>query len=557
MIEITIESLGLILCATVFLSMLLMPVATSLAHKAGAIDIPKSRSTHTTPKPRMGGLAMSLSLMISCLTFLPYGAFLLAFLSGLIVIVITGLIDDMAELSPRWKFLGQTVGALLFVYLSGMEINHIGDLVGFGDITLGKASFAFTVFCLVGAINALNLADGLDGLASGLSVIGTVFLAYFAWSINSSELMIIAVSLIGAILGFLRYNSYPARVFMGDSGSMMLGYVMAVLLITLSNTSQSVPIPALAMVVALPLLDTLLVMGSRIHAGRSPFKPDRTHMHHRLLDMGFPHPAVVAVIYSAMLFFGLLAVGLHDHPDWVIFSNLVGAGLVIFCGITLAQQTNFYYKAKASKKLESIRQIHAFRLVAYWLRITARPIGVGIFVALLLPAIFAPLFTMNSNKVLALYCAAALLAFFSFRTRRQADKSILHGTLYVAIFALLLIYNLSGLANPSWLGWYINTLSIATLIWVVMKLFFAKHSEIMFATDFGLLILFISWFIPFVALEDLYLHDGILQTVQRTCLLTIPFVLAMKINIRNHRQKLWFSIPLVVALVTVATRAYS
>ncbi|TXT25107.1 MAG: UDP-N-acetylglucosamine:undecaprenyl-P N-acetylglucosaminyl 1-P transferase [Gallionellaceae bacterium] len=555
MIEISLESIGLILCTTIFLSMLLMPVASSLAHKVGAIDVPKSRSSHTTPKPRMGGLAMSLSLVIACLAFLPLNSYIVAFLSGLAVIVMTGVVDDMVEISPRWKFVGQILGASLFVYLSGMEIEHIGDIVGMGDIRLGGASFLFTVFCLVGAVNALNLADGLDGLAGGISLIASVFFAYFAWSVQGGELLIIAVALIGAILGFLRYNSYPARVFMGDSGSMMLGYVVAVLLITLSHDAPRLPVPALAMVVALPLIDTLLVMARRVRYGRNPFHPDRTHLHHRLLELGFPHPAVVAVIYSVMLGFGLLAVALHDRSDPVIFSNLVGTGLLIFSGVTLAQQTSFRYKAKTSKRLDSIQQTAIFKRISLWLKATARPVGVAILAALLLPALFAPLLALSGNRVLALYCSAALLVYFSFRTRRAADQGILHGTLYLTIFALLLIYNLSAQYNPSWLDWYLNALSAATLVWVVLKLFFSKHSEIIFASGFELLILFVSWFVPFVALEDLQISATVLQSVQRTCLLSIPFMLAMKINIRNQGQNHWVSIPLVVALAIVATRA--
>lgn len=555
MIEISLESLGLILCTTIFLSMLLMPIASSLAHKVGAIDIPKSRSAHTTPKPRMGGLAMSLSLVIACLAFLPQNSFILAFLSGLIVIVMTGVVDDMVEISPRWKFLGQILAATLFVYLSGMEIEHIGDILGFGDIRLGGASFVFTVFCLVGAVNALNLADGLDGLAGGISVIALVFFAYFAWNVQGNELLVVAVSLIGAIVGFLRYNSYPARVFMGDSGSMMLGYVVAVLLIALNHTAPGIPVPALAMVVALPLMDTLLVMARRVRYGHNPFHPDRTHLHHRLLDLGFPHPAVVAAIYSVMLGFGLLAVALHHWPDWVIFSNLVGAGLLIFSGVTLAQQTGFRYKTRTNERLESVRQTQIFKRVAHWLRVTAKPAGIAILTALLLPALFAPLLSLSGNKVLALYCTAALLVFFSFRTRRAADQGILHGTLYLVIFALLLIYNLSVQSRPSWLGEYIDALSVIALVWVVLKLIFAKHSEIIFASGFELLILFISWFIPFVALEDLQASSSTLLAVQHACLLSIPFVLVMKIHIRNHGQNHWVTIPLIVALGIVAARA--
>ena len=150
MIGISFESLGLILFTTIFLSMLLVPVASRLAHKIGAVDIPKDRSSHSRPMPRMGGLAMSLGLAIACLFYLPHDAFLLAFLSGLAVVVVTGMIDDTLQVAPRWKFVGQILAASLFIFLSGMKIEHIGNIVGLGNIVLGRASFAFTVFCIVG-----------------------------------------------------------------------------------------------------------------------------------------------------------------------------------------------------------------------------------------------------------------------------------------------------------------------------------------------------------------------------------------------------------------------
>lgn len=550
---ISFESLGLILFTTIFLSMLLVPVTSALARRIGAIDIPKSRSSHARPIPRMGGLAMSLSLAMACLAYLPANAFLLAFLSGLFAIVVTGVIDDTFEISPRWKFAGQIVAATLFVSLSGMQIEHIGDIVGLGDIELGRAAPAFTVFCLVGAMNAFNLVDGLDGLASGISVIAAVFLGYFALSAHAGELMIIDVSLIGAIIGFLRYNSYPARVFMGDSGSLMLGYVVTVLLISLSHSASNVPIAALAMVVALPLLDTLLVMGRRIHFGRSPFDPDRTHLHHRLIELGWSHPTVVVMIYGVMLAFGFLAIMLQGHPRWVIFSSLVGLGSWVFAAVALAQKAGFRNRVRSAKRLEAIRHTHAFRRVSEVLTATAQPIGTAVIAGLLLPALFAPLLALSWKKVVMLCCIAALLVFFTLRHR--ANKNIMHGVLYLAIFALMLVYNLSGLAYPSWLETYISALSVIVLMWVLLKMVFAEHGEVIFASELELLLLFISWFIPFVVLKELHISPGVLRAVQKACLLSIPFLLAMKINIRNlEGNDRWVTIPLIVALVVVAAR---
>ncbi len=587
MIEINFESIGLILFTTIFLSMLLVPVAYRLAFKIGAIDIPKSRSSHDTATPRMGGLAMSLSLAIACLLYLPMDDINLAFLLGLVVTVATGIIDDLLEISPRYKFVGQILAASLFVYLSGLKIEHIGNLVGFGNIELtGTWSFAFTVFCMVGGMNAFNLSDGLDGLAGGLAVIASMFFGYFAWVAGNGILLIIAVSLFGTTVGFLRENSYPAKMFMGDSGSLMLGYVLAVLLVALSQSESALPVASLAMVVALPLLDTLLVMSRRVVCGHSPFLPDRTHLHHRLLQLGLPHPVVVIIIYCVTLIFGLLAIALKKQPDWVIFSGLIGFGSLVFgivyalpslgfCSDFQERRSNTIVlpiknrrRSTAVLSLEERRNSsialpeNERRWSAIWrmrlgdlLRTTARPVGIGILVALFIPAMFAPLLLLNSGQALLLVLLSILLAAFSWKTS-SANKSILHGSIYLAIFSLLIFYEISAAQTPSWITTYYPTLSGFVMIWVILKLYYSEHNEVVFASGFEMLMLFVSWFVPFVMLEDLKLFASEAQAMRHACLLSIPFLLAMKINIRIHGgHNRWIVIPLVFGLLVVAMRS--
>ena len=553
MAEMSLEFTGLILSLAIFLSMLLMPITSRLAQKIGAIDIPKLRSIHTTPKPRMGGIAISISFVIICLIFLPVNAFFIAFLTGLIAIVITGAIDDIMEISPGWKFLGQFLSATLFVYLSGMQVEYIGDILSIGDIELGKTSVIFTVFLLVGIINAINFADGLDSLAGGISVIALVFLGYFAWSVDREWLMIIAISLIGAIIGFLRHNSYPTRVFMGDSGSMMLGYVLGVMLVSLSHTAPQLPLSALAMVIALPLFDTLSVMTWRISSKNSPFLSDRTHLHHRLIDIGLSHPTVVSVIYLAMFAFGLLAIMLQSKPDWVIFLSLISAGLLVFSWFLFVRRTGIRSKKWTIHYFDKFRQSDIYKLIAHWLD-RWHSIGISILVALLLPALLAPLLGLSGSKVLMLFGFAVLLVFFSFRTRRAADLSILHGTLYLNIFALILVYNLSVLVHFSWLHEYLSALSAIAWLWVVLNLAFTECKEIILLSDFELLVLLIIGFVAFIFMRDLQVSLLVLQAVQHTFLLSIPFMMVMKINIRNHGQDhLYIFLP-VMALVIMATR---
>lgn len=191
--------------------------------------------------------------------------------------------------------------------------------------------------------------------------------------------------------------------------------------------------------------------------------------------------------------------------------------------------------------------------MAHWLD-EWHSIGMAIFVALLLPALLAPLLGLSGSKVLILYGLAVLLGFFSFRNRRAADLSILYGTLYLNIFALMLVYNFSVLFHFSWLYEYISVLSTIALLWVALKLSFTQCNEIIFASDFELLILLILWFVVFIVMADLQISPLILQSIQHTFLLSIPFMLVMKINIRTHGQHLLHTFLPIIALVIMATR---
>jgi UDP-GlcNAc:undecaprenyl-phosphate GlcNAc-1-phosphate transferase len=235
--------------------------------------------------------------------------------------------------------------------LGGGALVNLGDFLGRGEITLDLLAVPFTIFCMVGGMNAFNLSDGLDGLAAGMAAIAAVFFAYFSWHAGAADLLLVCVALLGALIGFLRYNSYPAKLFMGDCGSLTLGYVLTALLVSGSQREgQHIPLVAWAMVLALPLLDTLLVMARRMRYGHSPFLPDRTHLHHRLMTLGLSHPAVVAVMYVAMALFGTQALALQDHTDGFKFAALCLTGMMLFGCVTVLQHMGFVFNAGRLKR---------------------------------------------------------------------------------------------------------------------------------------------------------------------------------------------------------------
>lgn len=532
-----LDILGLVFFTALFLSLFTVPATIVLARKVGAVDFPKDRSSHSAPTTRLGGLGIATSLVLSCLMFLPLNAFSWAFLAGLLVTILTGLVDDVADIGARWKFIGQTVAAASFVLLGGGSLVNLGDFLGIGEITLDGFALPFTIFCMVGGMNAFNLSDGLDGLAGGMAAIATVFFALFSWRIGALDLLLVSVALFGAVIGFLRYNSYPAKLFMGDSGSLLLGYVLAALLVSGSQRDgQVVPLAAWVMVVTLPLLDTLLVMARRMRYGNSPFLPDRTHLHHRLMTLRLTHPGVVVVMYAAMAWFGMLALLLLDFPAWYQFVALCLTGLVLFGGVSGLQHLGVSFNAGGrTRRYSAIRQMPIYRRVASSVKAIALPVSLALLALLCLPALFFPLQEMNRNEALALLMLAGVVVFYGlFRT--QVNKGMLHGSVYVSIFALFFLYNLAANVDGHWPSDYLTVISVLAVVWVALKIIFRNSTVILKISSFELLMVFLSWFLPFVLFDELHLPANVVESGRLACLQVLPFMLTTKIYFNLQPQ---------------------
>lgn len=300
--------------------MVLIPLTVRLAERLHAADIPDARKVHQMPMPRLGGLAMASGAVLPLIIWASPKPQVIAFLCGVAIIVFSGLWDDIRRLDYRLKFLGQIVAVLVVILYGGVVIKYLP----FAKLDPLPSYFAIplTVFALVGVTNAINLTDGLDGLAGGITLLGLAAIAVLAYMTPDAGFVLLAtVSVIGSILGFLRFNTYPARIFMGDGGSQFLGFcagVLAVMLTQEANTALSPALPLL--ILGLPILDTLLVMGERMYEGRSPFVADRKHIHHRLLALGFDHYEAVFAIYVLQSALLLAAYFLRFESDWLIIS---------------------------------------------------------------------------------------------------------------------------------------------------------------------------------------------------------------------------------------------
>ena len=280
------------------LSLLLVPGVAKLAIRIGAVDKPNARKVHTKIMPRMGGLAIYVSFFVVLFLSQSMTQQLLGLFLGGTVLVIVGIIDDMKDIPAKVKLCGQIVAACIVVAF-GVRVDFMTNIFHGDTFFLSVFSIPVTIIWIVSIINAVNLIDGLDGLAAGISIIAAITMAIVGYASGQAAMASMAMILIGATLGFLRYNFHPAKIFMGDTGSMFLGYnlaVFAVLGVAKSFTLLSLVTPIL--VLAIPILDTLFAIIRRKMNHKPIFKPDKHHLHHCLLNYGFSHRDTVLIIYA-------------------------------------------------------------------------------------------------------------------------------------------------------------------------------------------------------------------------------------------------------------------
>ena len=313
--DLNLPLIGIVAAALVvafLVAVITTPVVKNLAFKMGAVDVPKdNRRMHDHPIPRMGGLAIFLGFLLSVLVFLDLNNQLRGMLLGAVIIVVLGIFDDIYSLKAMFKFCVQ-IAAALVAALSGNVIDTLSNPNVFSRNLywdLGWLSIPVTVLWIVAITNAVNLIDGLDGLACGVSTISSMTLLVIALVVSEGDVAILMAALAGGCLGFLPYNMNPAKIFMGDTGSTFLGYILAVVSIQglfKFYTIISFAVPFLML--GLPIFDTCFAFIRRIAHGQSPMHADRSHVHHRLIDMGFNQKQAVAVLYVVSAILGLSAV---------------------------------------------------------------------------------------------------------------------------------------------------------------------------------------------------------------------------------------------------------
>lgn len=421
------------------ISVALIPLMVRLAPRLGMVDIPDPRKVHTIPTARVGGVGIVIGSLLPILLWVPLDNATIAYLFGAMVLLVFGLWDDSRELGHYVKFIGQFIAVLAVVYYGDVYVKTLP----FSGLEPLSASIGqpFTVFAIIGMINAINHSDGLDGLAGGLSVLSLSCIAYLASFADGYHVVAIAIATLGGVLGFLRYNTHPAGVFMGDGGSQFLGFTLGYLAVLLTQTENTALSPALpALILGLPIIDILAVFAQRAYQGMNWFRATKNHIHHRFLELGFDHYEAVVIIYSVQMLFVVSAIALRYEADALILSVYLGVCTLVFVFIILAKSIGWRaHQTRASSSLENMVQtlmrnnaVRATPVRVLSIMVPAIVIFLGVFAtdvprdlgvgaaALSLVSLLALIFAGGSDSVLFRASAYTAAAFVIYLETKQA-----------------------------------------------------------------------------------------------------------------------------------------
>ena len=313
-------------------SILLTPLVRKLAFRIGAVDRPNYRKVHATIMPRIGGLAIFGAFLIGYFLLMPKDEHATGILIGALIIIITGFLDDMFEITAKAKVVGQLAAAIVVVTWGGLQIEVI-NLPFVGEFDFGYLSIPITIIWIIGITNAINLIDGLDGLAAGVSTIALITIAIMAVIMANPFVMATAAILAASSLGFLLFNFHPAKIFMGDTGSLFLGFMISVLAMLGFKNVAFISLVIPVIMLGVPISDTFFAIVRRVRMKQKISSPDKSHLHHCLLRSGFSHRQTVLIIYGLAALFGVAAIVFSQATVWgsilLLFVMLIAIELFV------------------------------------------------------------------------------------------------------------------------------------------------------------------------------------------------------------------------------------
>ena len=531
-----------------FITIALMPVFRRLAIKMQALDYPGDRKVHARPMPKSGGIAMTLGVLIPVLLWTPADNFAIALLIGAGIVVFLGLVDDFKDLGYRAKFAGQIAAALVVIVYGGVKIKSLGMLLPEGVLLPDLLAIPLTLFVIIGVTNAINLADGLDGLAGGICILSFLCIAYLAYYGGNTVIALLSVAITGAIFGFLRFNTYPATVFMGDTGSQFLGF--SAITLSLGLTQGNTPLSPLLPLILLgfPVLDTVTVMCERAAKGRSLFMADKNHIHHKLIRLGLFHTEAVFTIYIIQAFLVSAAFLLRFYSEWLLlFGYIIFSGLILF-GLIIADRSDFKFKRYdlldrvIKGKLKELKEKQVFIKVFFRMACL-------LFIALMFFSCFLP-------KTIPVYLSFSAIAFgVMLLVTQLARKQWMAGALRLTIYLMVIFVIYLGEANmATWMNGQARQLynfSFGVLaLFVIFTLKLSRRTTGFKITPMDFLILFIALVVPNLPDEHIQsYHMGLLAAK------IIVFFFSYDVLMPELRGRLdRFGLATIAALGVIAVR---
>ncbi|NBC47718.1 MAG: hypothetical protein GVY22_06980 [Gammaproteobacteria bacterium] len=351
---------GFAFLLALFLSMVLIPSLVRIARPLGMVDAGGGRKVHAGSIPRIGGVAIFFGFLVPVLLWVPMRPDIGVFVAAAAVLFVFGLLDDRFNLDYRLKLAGQLLAAAIVILGADVLIHRLAFWPG--GLLPDWIALPLTLLALAGVTNAVNLSDGLDGLAGGIGLLAVSGLLVLGVESDVGALLVVLAALLGAILGFLRFNTFPARLFMGDAGSQLLGFSIGVLAVIITQRPSADLSPVLPLLVlGLPILDMLTVMVGRVARGASPFEADRTHLHHRLLDAGLTQSEAVSLIYGLQFLLIVSAYLLRHAPDWLILAAAVAIGGFLLLGLWSIEHHRVALRERSARQ-------RPFRRFGHWLQ---------------------------------------------------------------------------------------------------------------------------------------------------------------------------------------------
>lgn len=533
------------LLISIILTVVLMPYARTLACKLQAVDAPNSRKVHDRLMPRCGGMAMAVGAMTPIVLWAPMTPFTKSLLLGTLIIVVFGMADDIKDLSPMTKLGGQLGAALVAVFVGGVKISALGSFLPPGMILPDWAAIPLTVFVIVGCTNATNLSDGLDGLAGGIALLIFFGIGFLSFGEKNWLFVMVSIAVGGSVLGFLRYNSYPAQLFMGDAGSQFLGFVAILLSITLTQQNATLS-PLLPLIIlGMPILDTLSVMIKRLMSGHSPFVADKTHFHHRLIKMGLFHTEAVLTIYviqAGLVFFAVAYPGLND---WMLLASYLCFGFVMVGSFRIISRTDYHINRDAFLTPLKAR-LKPLKDRGQVIRVSFGIVKFGVPLLLL----FNALFPTPENKYRLLFSAVSLgLLFLAWFFSRYALGNVIKFGLF--LLTPFLIYRCDQSLYLSMAPVFIKLYNFSYLILlasILTTMKFTRRTNGFKSSPMDFLIIFVILLIP--NLPDTMFADYRLGLVAAK---TVIFFYSYEVLIGELRKKT-FVFPISAAVILLGIK---